>query len=99
MNQPILSCNVAGVSHATPDFNLLNAEDEVTLILEPHNQFDPNAIRVQHLLAGKLGYVPAESTLPIHVAIANGLAFKSKITGVNPEGRYPKIRLVVSVEI
>lgn len=99
ITQPIFSGNIAGISHAEPNFDHVSAEDEVNLVLEPHNQYDPNGIRVQHLVAGKLGYIPAEATLCVHAAIANGLTPKAKIVGVNPEGRYPKIRLVVTVEI
>lgn len=99
ITQPIFSGNVAGISHSEPDFDQLSAEDEVRLILEPHNQYDPNAICVHHLVAGKLGYIPAESTICVHAAFANGLTPKAKIVGLNPEGRYPKIRLMVTVEI
>lgn len=99
MIQPIFSGLIAGVSHAEPDLDQVNAGDEVNLIKEPHNAFDPNAILITHLIAGKLGYIPKEATYCLHVAWFNGLTPKAHVSGINPEGRYPKIGLVVTVEI
>lgn len=99
MTQTIFSSNIAGVSHAKPDFDELNAEDAVILVKEPHNPYDPNAIAVTHLIAGRLGYIPKDSTLAFHEAWANGLALKARIVSFSNEGKWPKIQLVASVEL
>lgn len=99
MTQTIYSGNIAGISHAAPDFDDLNAEDQVLLVCEPHNQFDPKAIRVRHPKAGKLGYVPADATICIHDALRNQLTMTARIVGFNNEGKWLKIWLVVTIEL
>lgn len=102
MTQTILSCNIASISHANPEFDQLEAEDSVTLRTEPDNQFDSRAISVWHERAGKLGYVPKESTVCCHDALANKSAYRgvfAKITSFNDTGKWPKILLVVTIEI
>ena len=99
MTQTILSCNIAGISHARPDFSVLSIDDEVTLVLEPQNEFDPRAIRVQHKDAGKLGYVPKESTICIRDAVDNGFELFTRLQSFNDSGKWPKIHLVVTIDI
>lgn len=95
MIQTILSCFIAGVSHAKPNFDELNAEDQVVLVPEPHNEFDPKAIRVVHIHAGKLGFVPKEMTCVLHDAWRNKIDFVPKIVSANNDGKWPKIWLQV----
>lgn len=99
MTQTILSSFISGVIFARPDFTHLNAEDEVKLVFEPHNKFDARAIRVHHPVAGMLGYVPKETTVCLHDAVANVLPFKAKIVSSHDNEKWPKIHLVVTVEI
>lgn len=102
MTQTILSCNIAGISHANPDFEFLNAEDSVTLRPEPQNEFDAHAVSVWHATSGKLGYVPKESTICIHDAMRNKDHLKgvyAKITSANASGKWPKIILCVTIEV
>lgn len=56
----LLDHAIAGVQHHTTADYLKNLrENEVlNLVREPNNQYDPNAIRVEHN-GTKLGYVPA----------------------------------------
>lgn len=61
-------CKIAGIPHRIPDFasfcalHGLKEGDSVTLVAEPHNPYDPNAIKVmwkEH----HLGYVPKVETI------------------------------------
>ena len=94
MTLTIFSAQIAGVSHAKPDFEQINAEDEVILIKEPHNPVDRNAIKIQHKDAGKLGYIPKESTVCLHDAWANGFTLHAFVTYATQE-KFPKIGLRV----
>lgn len=98
MTQTIYSGAVAGVSHAKPNFDALNAEDEVYVIAEPHHAFDALAVRLHHPVAGKLGYLPKESTIVFHDAFRNGFAVKGKVVSFNDE-KYPKVGVQLWVEI
>lgn len=57
---------IAGIPHRKPDLSLLKVGDEVRLIAEPDNKFDPNAIRVFHNIHSDLpvhlGYIPRMET-------------------------------------
>lgn len=98
MIQTIYAGAVAGVSHARPDFDSLNAEDEIRVLAEPHNAFDPYAVVLHHPTAGKLGYVPKESTIVFHDAFRNGFAVKAKVVSFNDD-KFPKIGVQLWVEI
>lgn len=98
MTQLILSCNIAGLTHAKPDFTKLLDADRVALIPEPNNQYDSRAVRVEHA-SGKLGYIPAESTRVYHDAVRNGLKIDAGIYGLDDTGRYPKILLHATVSL
>lgn len=52
---------IAGIPHRKPDLSLLKVGDEVSLVLEPDNKFDPNAIKVVHNTI-HLGYIPRMET-------------------------------------
>lgn len=61
--------HIAGVPHSKPNLDLLKVGDKVDFVPEPENQFDPNAIRIQHTriedskaIDMKLGYVPKTDT-------------------------------------
>lgn len=99
MTQTIFSGNIAGISHANPDFSDLNAEDAVGLIPEPQNAYDRNAIRVSHNVVGKLGYVPKDATICILDAKRNGFIPVGRIVSANDSGKFPKIHLIVTIEI
>lgn len=99
MTQTIFSGNIAGIAHANPEFEFLNAEDAVGLIPEPQNGYDRNAIRVSHSEVGKLGYIPREATICIHDAKQNGFIPVGRIVSANNSGKFPKIHLVVTIEI
>lgn len=56
----ILHCKIAGIPHRKPE-KLPEVGDTVTLVPEPDNAYDPNAIKV--LWNGvHLGYIPKSET-------------------------------------
>lgn len=79
----LYSGNVAGVSHSKPDFNKLAPRDVVTLVPEPQNEYDAQAIRVDHATAGKLGYIPRDSTYGFHVNKSTGVPCETFILSLN----------------
>lgn len=99
MTLTIFSSYVAGLSHADPDLAILSAEDTVTLIREPHNPYDPKAILVHHVAAGKLGYIPKESTLAFHEAWTMGLTITARIIGIQDQTKFKKVQIQATVEV
>jgi len=99
MTQLILSCNIAGLTHARPDFNKMKEGDTVRLIAEPNNQYDPAAVRVEHPVAGKLGYIPKDQTRIYHDANKNLLQITARIGELDDSGKYPKCLLLASVSL
>lgn len=60
----LFRCKVAGIpyrNHPPGTLQSLKLGDAVTLVAEPHNQFDPNAIKVMHGHI-HLGYIPKTDT-------------------------------------
>ena len=98
MKQPIYLGNIAGLSHSKPDLSMLAPSNQLHVQPEPTNQFDPRAIRVIHPAAGKLGYIPKESTEAIHTAWTNGFEIEAKITEVLPGQRYDKVLIAVLID-
>lgn len=97
--QTIYAGPVAGVSHAHPDFNVLAMDDPIHAIAEPQNAFDPRAVRLHHQRAGKLGYMPKESTVAFYDAVANGFHIYAKVISFEAEGRYPKISVQLWIKL
>lgn len=56
-----ITTKIAGIPHRNPDLSVLKVGDEVQLIPEPDNKFDPNAIKVMHN-GVHLGYIPRTDT-------------------------------------
>lgn len=83
----IFSGNVAGVRHANPDLSVLHIGDEVILVREPNNPADPHAIKLQHVGAGKLGYIPRDATVVFRSAWDAGLTPKAEIFRVDPTSK------------
>lgn len=81
MTKPILitSCYVAGIPHRNPDLTNVTVGSEVSLIPDPQNQFDPNAIQV-HSGSQFLGFIPREATPPIHSALRDGAKISARVT-------------------
>ena len=69
LNSKTFYTKIAGVTKKNSDgerrqsiIKQLDAGERVTLIREPDNRYDPNAIRVECDL-GQIGYIPAETAL------------------------------------
>lgn len=90
---------VAGVSHARPDFEHFNAEDEVRIIFEPNNKFDQRAVGLYHPQAGRIGYVPRDCTGAFHDANENGFPMTAKLLSFDESGKFPKIIISVTISI
>jgi len=97
MKQPIFIGTVAGLSHSKPDFTLLAPTQQVHLAHEAANEYDARAIRVTHPAAGKLGYLPRESTEAIHTAWSNGFEVHAAISSIDPGLRYSKVIICVYI--
>lgn len=98
MIQPIFIGNVAGLSYAKPDLTMLDVNARLHLVPEPTNEFDPRAIKVVHPAAGKLGYIPKESTEAVHTAWTNEFFVRCFIKEVIPGPRFDKVIIVCDIE-
>ena len=56
-----LTTSIAGIPHRKPNLAAVLVGDEVTLVPEPDNAFDPAAIKVMHN-DNHLGYIPRTET-------------------------------------
>lgn len=54
--------HIAGIPHRKPDLSLLAVGDKLNLVAEPHNVYDPNAIKVMSPAGVHLGYIPKTET-------------------------------------
>lgn len=54
--------HITGIPHRKPDLSKLSVGQKLTLVAEPHNAFDPNAIKIMSD-AVHLGYIPAKETV------------------------------------
>lgn len=87
-----LRCHIAGIPHRKPE-KLPQIGDEVHLLPEPDNKFDPNAIRVfmnGHTdLPVFLGYIPKTET-----ATVRGFGITTmKVVEVVPERKWTEVIL------
>lgn len=99
MQLTIHTSTIAGVSHAKPNITEVKQDDQLTLVPEPWNEYDPQAVRVDHAKTNqKLGYIPAESTRSYHDAISQGFTLRAFVTRVDVSGRTPKVHFQVVVE-
>ena len=64
----------------------LKVDDELTLVPEPTNKFDPFAVRI-HSVNKHLGYVPAKTgeAKEISNALNEGRLFTTKVSDLNPD--------------
>lgn len=53
--------HIAGIPHRNPDLSKLSVGQELSLVPEPENKFDPNAIKVM-ADSSHLGYIPKMET-------------------------------------
>lgn len=84
--QPPFRCKIAGMPHRKPDLSVLSIGTEVTLVAEPHNAFDPNAIKVMHN-GVHLGYIPKTDTYMV-----SGVA-KMKVVRIAPEDKWNEVHI------
>ena len=79
--------SIAGTPHSKPDFSVLTVGEIISLVSEPENKFDPNAIRVQTALGMKLGYIrKAETGLVRELKLTT-----LRITQLCPERKWSEI--------
>lgn len=81
---------VAGVPHRKPDLSKLTIGSKVSLVTEPENKFDANAIKVCYG-AIHLGYVPKMETQNVK----NLKATEATIVEIVPERKWSEIVLEV----
>lgn len=84
---PPFRCKIAGIPHRKPDLSVLHIGDPVTLIPEPTNAYDPNAIKVLSAAGVHLGYIPKTDT-----SFARGVE-KMKIVRVEPADKWNEVHI------
>ena len=79
---------IAGVQHHELHEVIedLNEGDELDLICEPDNKFDPNAIRIE-IEDTMLGYVPKKFSAEVSAALEVGHDLECKITKLTPSAK------------
>ncbi len=96
-----LLCNVAGFSHwdGLEVFSQLEPGVELTLVPEPDNPYDPNAVAF-YLAGVKIGYVPRDSNSTISLLLNFGHAdvFRARIAAVYKD-KHPEQQVLVSINV
>lgn len=80
--------------------NLLEEGDNLALVPEPTNKYDPNAVRIECFLQDgdiMCGYVPKKFSAEISAAISIGKRLECKIEKLNP-GSKPWEQCKVTIE-
>lgn len=77
---------IAGIPHRKPNLLLLSVGDKVSIVCEPDNKFDPNALKVMHKDI-HLGYIPRMETG--HVAGVTTMF----ITSIQPEQKWKEVTI------
>jgi hypothetical protein len=70
--------------------NKLNEGDVLSLVPEPSNQYDPNAVRIEHLDYDEqtmCGYVPKKFSSEVSSMITLGMSPVCKISSLNPSAK------------
>ena len=87
MSQPdFFTVIVAGVSFRQLAVEAVDIGDEVQLVPDPDNQYDPNAVKV---MSGEhwLGFIPRDQAETVKQAIDNGCKIDAKVKSKKkPEG-------------
>ncbi|HET8900249.1 MAG TPA: HIRAN domain-containing protein [Rhodanobacteraceae bacterium] len=88
------SGSVAGFVHAEGPrlLGVLRVGAELQLVREPHNPYDPLAVRIDWQ-GHKLGYVPRAANAPIAAALDQGLALAARIDAIDPNPHWREIRV------
>jgi hypothetical protein len=93
----VQSSLAAGLRHheAKLVWERLQAGDELTLVREPHNPHDANAVRVDWN-GHTLGYLPAQDNTAVARQLDRGNALRARILGL---GKYRNHRLKLQLEV
>ena len=77
----------------------LRKGQEVTLVPEPHNGFDPRAIRIE-VHGRHIGYVPRSENRPLGRLLAQGAELRARLIRVQPEAeKWEVLRVGVSLRM
>src|SRR5262249_54156269 len=74
--------HIVGESHYQPALRRCRVGDELRLVPEPDNPYDPNAIMVSRMDGKKIGYLPHGSGWSRHPADCVG--FRVRLTRLGP---------------
>ena len=93
----VQSSPLAGYNyHQAPAvFHAMRTGDALSLVREPHNPHDPNAIRVDWG-AHRLGYVPRTQNMALAAALDRGEPIAARISRLQPH-RNPRLRVEFEV--
>lgn len=97
-----IAIRVAGVSFRQADVKRCEQGDEVTLVPEPENEHDSNAIKV--IVAGEggdrfIGYIPREQTIAFHIFQHVNAIKRCTIESMGMESRGKNMGVNLSVEL
>lgn len=62
-------------------YDAVEEYDAVSLVPEPTNKYDPNAIKVVHESIGHIGYIPADTTVRVKKALEKNVTIFSRVYG------------------
>lgn len=85
--------NICVITTDEPDYSKLVAGDELTIVREPDNAYDKNAIKI---MRGdmKIGYFFAHNLqAEVNQMLADGAIIKAYLTQITPKDRYSKLRM------
>jgi len=86
---------------------LMNVGDQLGLVPEPENKFDPNAVKIEYntetadgIVSTFLGYVPKKFSSEVSAMLGIGAPIICTVDEVNPEGKtYEMIKVTVQIPI
>ena len=88
---------IAGTSHIKDEsvFNDISEGDKLTLMREPGNDFDENAILVLDEKKRKLGYIPEKDNIVFTRLMDAGKYLTAKVGHYEPRGAFKKISISI----
>jgi len=85
----------------------MNVGDQLGLVPEPENKFDPNAVKIEYntetadgIVSTFLGYVPKKFSSEVSAMLGIGAPVICTVDEVNPEGKtYEMIKVTVAIPV
>lgn len=86
---------------------LMNVGDQLGLVPEPENKFDPNAVKIEYntetadgIVSTFLGYVPRKFSSEVSAMLGIGAPIICTVDEVNPDAKtYEMIKVTVQIPV